>query len=80
MTLDGELLTTQEVASKLKMDEKTVRGYINKGDLPAVRVGNRFRVDPVDLLAFLERNTTSAVLAFSEARLNSVQIRPIPAN
>ncbi|MGH2531480.1 MAG: helix-turn-helix domain-containing protein [Thermomicrobiales bacterium] len=40
-TTDTEFLTVAEAASILKVDRSTVRRWIDRGDLPAVRVGQR---------------------------------------
>ena len=41
---DDELLTVNEVAELLKLNQQTVRNWIAAGDLPAVRIGRRVRV------------------------------------
>jgi excisionase family DNA binding protein len=40
MTTD-ELLTVAEVAELLKLNQQTIRNMLDRGDLPAVRVGTR---------------------------------------
>jgi excisionase family DNA binding protein len=48
-----EYLTVAEVATELKVNEQTVRNWIDRGELPAVRVGSRrVRVRRPDLEAF----------------------------
>ncbi len=44
-----EYLTTQEVASLLKVKEITVRRWILRGWLPAIRFGKVFRIKKIDL-------------------------------
>ena len=39
-----ELLTVSEVAQLLKLNQQTIRNWIDAGDLPAVRIGRRIRV------------------------------------
>lgn len=51
----GTLLTTEEVATKLQVHVKTVREWIVSGELQAVNLGQAYRVDERDLIAFLER-------------------------
>jgi excisionase family DNA binding protein len=41
---DDELLTVDEVATLLKINPQTVRNRIEGGELPAVRLGRRVRV------------------------------------
>ncbi len=49
-----EYLTVAEVASELKVNEQTVRSWIDRGERPAVRVGSRrVRVRRHDLDAFV---------------------------
>lgn len=50
------MLTTEQVAARLKVDEETVRRMARRGDLPAIRIGGRLRFDPDELAAALERN------------------------
>ena len=41
--------TVQEIADLLKLNQQTVRNWIDTGRLPAVRIGRRIRVRRVDL-------------------------------
>ncbi len=51
-------LTPQEVADSLRVNVRQVYKWIQNGDLPAVRLGRVYRVDPGDLRRFLlERKT-----------------------
>ena len=51
---DDELLTVNEIAKRLKVNQQTVYNWIDRGSLHAVRVGSRrVRVTPSDLDAFL---------------------------
>jgi excisionase family DNA binding protein len=49
-------LGVAEVAKRLGVAEKTVRRKIDKGELPAVRVGNLVRVGERDLAAYVGRS------------------------
>ena len=50
----SEFLTVREVAELLKLNQQTVRNWIDRGELPAVRVGaRRVRVLRSDLDAML---------------------------
>ena len=39
----NELLTVAEISEKLKVNEQTVRNWIDRGELPSVRVGGATR-------------------------------------
>ena len=43
MTSQDDILTIPDVASLLKVAEKTVYGLAQKGDLPAFKVGGQWR-------------------------------------
>ena len=47
------LLTVRQVAQRLAVDDSTVRRLIQRGNLPAVKVGG-VRVRPEELEAFIE--------------------------
>lgn len=49
-----EFLTVAEIAEILKINQQTVRNWIDQGMLPAVHVGRRVRVRRVDFDLFLE--------------------------
>lgn len=51
---DDTLYTTEEVAKKLKITPKTVREYIQRGELEAIDMGQGYRIYKRDLNAFLE--------------------------
>jgi excisionase family DNA binding protein len=42
--LDDSFLTVAEVADVLKLNQQTVRNWIDQGTLPALRVGRRVRI------------------------------------
>ena len=46
MTAPGqeEFMTVQEVADLLKLNPQTVRNLIDSGELPAIRIGRRVRI------------------------------------
>lgn len=52
---EDELLTVAEVAEMLKLNQQTVRNWIDQGSLPAVRVGRRVRIKRSDFDQILER-------------------------
>lgn len=54
-----EFLTVAEVAEMLKLNQQTVRNWIDQGSLPALRVGRRVRIRRTDLERVLERGNTA---------------------
>lgn len=61
MLLDDELLTVDEIADGLKVNQQTVRNWIDRGSLKAVRLGpRRVRVKRKDLQAFVDLGAPAA--------------------
>jgi len=56
---DDEYLTVNEIAAHLKLNPQTIRNWIDRDELPAVRVGRRVRVRRVDLDHKLARGATT---------------------
>ena len=55
-----EFLTVAEVAEMLKLNQQTVRNWIEQGSIPAVRVvGRRVRIRGEDFLAFVDHGYSS---------------------
>jgi excisionase family DNA binding protein len=54
-----EFLTVAEVAEMLKLNQQTVRNWIDQGSLPALRVGRRVRIRRSDLERVLEQGATA---------------------
>ena len=48
-SLDDSFLTVADVAELLKLNQQTVRNWIDQGSLPALRVGRRVRIRRSDL-------------------------------
>ena len=48
-------LAIEEVAEKLEVHERTVRGYIRRKQLRATKIGGRWRITPADLQTFLDK-------------------------
>lgn len=55
---NDRLWSLQDVASYLHVAEKTVTRMIQRGEIPAVRVGNQWRVIPARLHEWLQRNSS----------------------
>ena len=64
MTVDtdqDEFLTVADIANRLKLNQQTIYNWIDRGQLPAVRVGaRRVRVRRSDLDALLAAGETQA--------------------
>ena len=52
---DESFLTVAEVAATLKLNQQTVRNWIDQGSLPAFKVGRRVRIRRTDFERVLER-------------------------
>jgi excisionase family DNA binding protein len=52
--------TVEEVATRLKVQPRTVRYWIQSGQLPAARAGRQWRIREHDLDVFLRRRPDSA--------------------
>jgi excisionase family DNA binding protein len=56
-----KLLTVKQVADIMSVDEKTIRNWIQRGDLRAVNIGRlrpEYRIRPADLDEFISRRQT----------------------
>jgi excisionase family DNA binding protein len=62
-TLDDSFLTVADVAEILKLNQQTVRNWIDQGSLPAVRVGRRVRIRRSDLERKLAEGSTVTTAA-----------------
>ncbi len=52
---DDKMLTIEEVAEWMRVNEKTVRNWIASGELPAFPIGKRgYRISETDLRNFVE--------------------------
>lgn len=52
------LMTVKQVAEHLNVNPRTVLRLIERGDLKAIKVSSRWRVDPDDLRDYMERQAT----------------------
>ena len=57
MTSQDDILTIPDVASLLKVAEKTVYGLAQKGDLPAFKVGGQWRFRRTAIDSWIEMKT-----------------------
>ena len=53
-------LTVAEVAQTLKLNQQTVRNWIDQGSLPALRVGRRVRIRRSDFQRILDQSYSGA--------------------
>jgi excisionase family DNA binding protein len=58
-------LTVAEVAETLKLNQQTVRNWIDQGTLPALRVGRRVRIKRSDFERILEESYSAGATAAS---------------
>lgn len=49
-----EYLTVEEVATRLRVNPKTVRRWCQAGKLTATRAGRLWRIKPIDVEAFMQ--------------------------
>ena len=54
--VEESYLTVAEVAEKLKLNQQTVRNWIDQGSLPALRVGRRVRIKRSDFERILDES------------------------
>ena len=59
-------LTVAEVAEMLKLNQQTVRNWIDQGSLPALRVGRRVRIKRSDFERVLADSYTAGAGARNE--------------
>ncbi len=53
-------MTSEEIAELLHVDPVTIRRLVNKGELPAYRIGADYRFAPSDLADYLQRQRIAA--------------------
>ncbi len=64
---DETYLTVAEVAATLKLNQQTVRNWIDAGTLPALRVGRRVRIKRSDFEQILKDSYSGAPAAGASA-------------
>jgi excisionase family DNA binding protein len=62
-----EFLTVAEVATRLKLNDQTVRNWIDDGKLPAFRIGRRVRITRSDFDRFVDVGYTEAAQTSDQA-------------
>lgn len=66
-------LTVAEAAEWLAVDHKTLRRMIERGEVPALRVGRVWRIDPDELRAALRPSTAVQPERRERPRLRAVR-------
>ena len=64
---EESFLTVAEVAGLLKLNQQTVRNWIEQGSLPALRVGRRVRIRRSDFDQLLEAGYTGGSRSNADA-------------
>ncbi|MFZ0091829.1 MAG: helix-turn-helix domain-containing protein [Solirubrobacteraceae bacterium] len=64
---DESYLTVAEVAETLKLNQQTVRNWIDQGSLPALRVGRRVRIKRSDFQRILDESYSANTAAPGDA-------------
>ena len=54
----GELLTTKEIANYLRLRPETVLRKVKTGEIPAMKIGGRFRFDKAQIDEWLRNQST----------------------
>jgi excisionase family DNA binding protein len=57
------LYTLRETAQALRLGQRTTWGLIKAGRIPAVKIGRALRIDPRDLMAFIDAQKAQAAQA-----------------
>lgn len=61
--LEDSFLTVAEVAEVLKLNQQTVRNWIDQGSLPAIRVGRRVRIKRSDFERILAESYSGGTMS-----------------
>ena len=64
--MPDEIMTLQEVAEYLKLAERTVYGYAQKGILPGIKIGSAWRFRRADIGAWIEKQREMTEKSTSE--------------
>ncbi len=75
--MNDAYLSAEQVAERLGMHVKTIQRYIREGQLPASRIGKRWRVSARDLAAFTQRQRTQNPDKPAESRVRASAVLDI---
>lgn len=56
MNTEKSMMVVEEVARELRVGKSKVYEMINKGELPVIRIGRKFRIPVVLFRQWLEKN------------------------
>ena len=59
-------LRVQDLVEQTGLSEETIRSYIRRGLLPAIRMGRDYLIDPKDWQEFLDRRRTDRTIDTGE--------------
>lgn len=60
---ENEMLSSTEACARLGVSASTIKRMADRGDLPAVKVGNRYKFKASDLAVYLEAARVSPLRA-----------------
>lgn len=72
--MEPVVFTLQEVAELLKLSNRSVRRYVQRGDIPAVKVGQEWRISRADLENYFRDN--GGMSLFGDALPDTVEGPP----
>jgi excisionase family DNA binding protein len=61
LDLADDLLTVEELSQKLKIGKSSIYNFINKGILPAFKLGKTVRFSRQDIVQALQQSRTKAL-------------------
>src|SRR5574344_2945736 len=71
--LSDEILTIEEVAKYLRVSERTVYDWAQKGEIPAGKIGTVWRFKKDEIEKWVNERLTSSVRSGQQAQLVQVQ-------
>lgn len=74
----AKFYTPEEVAEELRVTRRAVYGWLKDGRLPGYRAGNRWRIDPADVHAFLQAGQKSSIAGQYVVRGPHGEFNPTP--
>jgi excisionase family DNA binding protein len=72
----AKFYTPEEVAEELRVTRRAVYGWLKDGRLAGYRAGNRWRIDPVEVQAFLRAGQKSPISGQYGLRGRSGHVNP----
>jgi excisionase family DNA binding protein len=76
MMNEDEILTLQDVAAYLKMAEKTLYGYAQRGIVPGIKIGSAWRFRKTDIDAWLEERRRLTDSSYKNRKGKTKPIEP----